>query len=349
MHILDPLLDLKTAAGAGALSIAGVAVAVRQTRLHLPQRRVPLMGLSAAFVFAAQMLQFPIGGGTSGHLIGGVLCSVLLGPSAAVLVITSVLTVQCLVFADGGVLALGANVFNMAIVNSVGGYLVYRAVRSVIPGRRGLLTGVAFASWFATVLAAVVCAGQLAAAHTVSWSIVFPAMAGVHMFIGVGEAAITTLVIVTILRTQPELIAGERTLPADGEPAAFHAMAPGSTPRRRGEFILYGLLICLGMAIFIAPFASTLPDGLESVEKRLGFQEHRNREVTVASPLSDYRVPGVGSASVATAIAGCIGTIVVFGLGWLMARILAPNAGIGAVQLATAAADSEDDREAGHA
>src|SRR5512143_666441 len=126
MHIPDGFLDAKTAIATGGLALAGLGVALRQARLSLPPRRVPLLGLAAAFVFAAQMLNFPVAGGTSGHLVGGVLACVLLGPSAAVLALTSVLIVQCLLFADGGVLALGANVFNMAIVGSVAGYGIYR-------------------------------------------------------------------------------------------------------------------------------------------------------------------------------------------------------------------------------
>src|SRR5437763_9509310 len=126
MHIPDGFLDAKTALCAAAVSSLGVGVALRRARLHLPPRRVPLMGLAAAFVFAAQMLNFPVAGGTSGHLVGGVLTAVLLGPSAAVLVMTCVLIVQCLMFADGGLMALGANVFNMAIVSVCGGYAVFR-------------------------------------------------------------------------------------------------------------------------------------------------------------------------------------------------------------------------------
>src|SRR2546422_7604656 len=119
MHIPDGFLDPKTALASGALSAVGLTIALRDARRRLPARKVPLMGLSAAFVFAAQMLNFPVAAGTSGHLIGGVLAAVLLGPSAAAVVLTSVLIVQCFVFGDGGVLALGANVFNMGIVSAV--------------------------------------------------------------------------------------------------------------------------------------------------------------------------------------------------------------------------------------
>ncbi len=128
MHVPDGLLDLKTAGTTAVVSLSALTVALRRLRLGLPRRRVPLMGLAAAFLFTAQMLNFPVAGGTSGHLLGAVLAAVLLGPSAAVVVMTAVLLVQCLLFADGGLLALGANVFNMAIVGVLGGLAVYKAV-----------------------------------------------------------------------------------------------------------------------------------------------------------------------------------------------------------------------------
>src|SRR3982751_6133133 len=154
MHIPDGFLDGKTACAAAVLAVGGLATALWHTKHHLPRRRVPLMGLCGAFIFAAQMLNFPVAGGTSGHLIGGVLASVLLGPSAAIIVITAVLIVQCLLFHDGGITALGANILNMGIVSSVGGYFVYRAVWRLIPSAVGRLAAIAFASWVATVLAA---------------------------------------------------------------------------------------------------------------------------------------------------------------------------------------------------
>jgi len=146
MHIPDGFLSSGTAVASGVISAGAIGIALRQTRRHLPPRKVPLMGLAAAFVFAAQMLNFPVAGGTSGHMIGGVLCSVLLGPSAAILVIGCVLFVQCFVFADGGVLALGANIFNMAVVGAVGGYFIYQAVYRAMHNPRGRLVSVAFAS-----------------------------------------------------------------------------------------------------------------------------------------------------------------------------------------------------------
>jgi len=125
MHLPDGFIDTKTAVAAAGLSAVGVGLALRRVKTHLPASKVPLLGLAAAFLFTAQMLNFPVIGGTSGHLVGGTLVAALLGPSAAVVVVTTVLIVQCFLFADGGVLALGANVFNMALVDSAAGYAIY--------------------------------------------------------------------------------------------------------------------------------------------------------------------------------------------------------------------------------
>jgi cobalt/nickel transport system permease protein len=312
MHIPDGFLDAKTSATAGVLSGIALTMAVRNARATLPRRKVPLMGLSAAFVFAAMMLNFPVAGGTSGHIIGGVLCSVLLGPSAAILVITSVLIVQCFVFADGGVLALGANVFNMAVVCSVGGYYVYRLMQRMMPGRRGQLAAVAFASWVATVVASIVCAGELALSKTVPWSVAFPAMAGVHMLIGVGEAIITTLVISAIAKTRSDLLDN---------------LANQEQGRRYREVMVFGLLIALGLALFVAPFACPWPDGLDHVAEKLGFRDHEVATRVLPSPMRDYLFPGIKSAGTATAIAGLIGTLITFGLSLLFARALVPRSG----------------------
>src|SRR5215472_4804475 len=209
MHLPDGFLDAKTALLTTGAAGAGVGIALRQARATLAPRQMPMLGLAAAFVFAAQMLNFPVVGGTSGHLVGGVLTAILLGPSAAVLVITCVLIVQCLMFADGGLTALGANVFNMAIVSVCGGYFVFRLIRRLIPTaeeHRSTVCAAAFAGWVGTVLASVSCAGQLALSKTVPWSIAFPAMANVHMLIGIGEGLATGLITLAVLRARPQLV-----------------------------------------------------------------------------------------------------------------------------------------------
>jgi cobalt/nickel transport system permease protein len=283
-----------------------VGLALRQVRRRLPTRRVPLLGLAAAFLFAAQMVNFPVPGGTSGHLAGGVLAAALVGPSAAIVVLTTVLIVQCFLFADGGILALGANVFNMAIVGAGGGYIIYRAVRRWVPGTRGRVAAVAFAGWCSTVLAAVSCAGQLAWSGTVGWGAAFTAMGSVHMVIGIGEGLIGALVLLAIQRVRPEL--------AD---ASGDALVDASARRP----YLYGLVAALGLAFFVAPFACPWPDGLESVAVKLGF-EHKAVPPPMPVPAAGYQAPGMHWAVGATALAGAAGTVVVFGMALLLARVL---------------------------
>jgi cobalt/nickel transport system permease protein len=309
MHIPDGFLDSKTAVATGVLAATGLAVALRHARLRIPPRRVPLLGLAAAFVFAAQMINFPVAGGTSGHLIGAVLAGALLGPSAAVIAISAVLLVQCLMFADGGISALGANIFNMGLIGGVGGWLIYQAVRRVVRGLFGCVLAAAFAAWCSTVLAAVACAGELAVSRTVGWSLVLPAMAGVHMLIGGGEALITALVLVGIARTRPDLLQSDTVADAG---------------RSYGTVLAYGVVIALGLALFASPFASQWPDGLDKTAEALGFEVRASAPI-VPAPLPDYAMPGIHWSAMSTAIAGAVGTIVVFVLAWLVARALVPN------------------------
>lgn len=309
MHVPDGFLDTKTAVATGLLAATGLAVALRQARRNLPSGRVPLLGLSAAFVFAAQMINFPVAGGTSGHLIGAVLVASLLGPSAALIVIAAVLIVQCLMFADGGISALGANIFNMGVIGGAGGWAVFFLVSRAVKGFFGCVLAAAFAGWCSTVLAAVACTGELAVSHTVRWAVALPTMAGVHMLIGIGEGLITALVLVGIGRARPELL----------QPGA----AIG-TPRAYGAVVAYGGLIALGLALFASPLASSWPDGLDRTAELLGFHDKGTGSI-LPSPMPDYEMPGLRGSVLATSIAGAVGTIVVFSLAWLLARALVPK------------------------
>lgn len=311
MHLPDPFLDAKTAALSAVAASAGVALAVRRVRVAIEPRQMPLLGLAGAFVFAAQMLNFPIPGGTSGHLIGGVLTAILLGPAAAVLVLTCVLIVQCLMFADGGVLALGANVFNMGLVSVCGGYLVFRAVRwslRTMDDRRSTVLAAAFAGWSGTVLASATCAGQLALSGTAPWGVTFPAMLNIHMLIGVGEGLATGLIVFALSKAKPELLRGARE------------SLPGAERRNLAAF---GLLICVGLAAFVAPFASPWPDGLERVAETLGFAAESPQHALPA-PMADYQAPWLRSAVLGTAIAGLLGTFLAFGASYALARVVVP-------------------------
>ena len=368
MHIPDGFLDPKTAIATGAMALAGLGVALRQARISLPPRRVPLLGLSAAFVFAAQMLNFPVAGGTSGHLIGAVLTGSLLGPSAAVIVLSAVLIVQCFMFADGGVTALGANVFNMAVIDGVGGWAVYHAVSRMVSGLFGRVLAATFAGWCSTVLAAIACAGELAVSHTVAWRAAFPAMAGVHVLIGIGEGIITALVLAAIGKARPDLLGlaelrgfevilpaqptaindSAETVPPPPTPSSAEAngMAmpihtayrqptrgncPAATPahpvHREGiiSLVVFGLLISLGLALFVAPFACSWPDGLDKTAQALGFEHHARQTPLLPAPAPQYKIPWLGSETMATSVAGAAGTVLVFGLAWVLARVLVPG------------------------
>jgi cobalt/nickel transport system permease protein len=306
MHIPDGFVDAKTAVASAAISSVGLAVALRRVRLELPARRMPMLGLSAAFLFAAQLVNFPVAGGTSGHLMGGVLVAALLGPSAAMVVMATVLVVQCLLFGDGGLSALGANMFDMGLLGTGGGYLIHRMVAKLLGGLRGQVAAIAFAGWCSVVLAAVGCAGQLAWSQTLAFSTGFVVMAGVHMLIGLGEGLISAVVFLAIRRVRPDLAASVEKSGRQGGSAGAWG---------------YGVLAALGIALFVAPFASPWPDGLESVAMRLGFAHKANGAILPAA-VPDYHLPGVHSATVATALGGALGTVVVFGLALLLGRVL---------------------------
>lgn len=206
MHIPDGFLSPPVWASAWAISVGGISYALKKVRDSLRDKMVPLMGIMAAFIFAAQMLNFPVLGGTSGHLLGGVLAAVFLGPYAGAIVLAVVLIVQCIIFQDGGITALGANIFNMSIVGALGGYYVYNILRKAISGKKGVFIGSVVAAWLSIVVASAVCALQLALSGTSPLYIVLPAMVIVHAFIGIGEAIITVLVVSFVLKVRPDLI-----------------------------------------------------------------------------------------------------------------------------------------------
>ncbi len=299
MHISDGFLDVKTSAVTAVLAVSGIALALREVKRSLPPRKMPLLGVAAAFIFAAQMLNFPVVAGSSGHLTGGALAAILLGPGPAVVVMSAVLILQCFLFADGGVTALGANLFNMAVVAPCAGYAVFGGLQRVTgTSRRGTLVATAAAAWCSTVLTALFCSLELAFSGAASFRVVVPAMLGIHALIGVAEAVITTLIVRAVL-------AGDSVW----QPAS------GTRLDSRTGFAL-ALLVSLALALFVAPFACPWPDGLESVAERLGFSV-RASVTPAAAPLPDYTVPGMGRHVVlATALAGAVGTAAVFLLFW---------------------------------
>lgn len=231
MHIPDGFIDAPVSLLAGAVAVAGVAWCLKRTSDTLDDRQIPVVGLVAAFVFAAQMLNFPVASGTSGHLFGGVLAAVLVGPYAGALAMTVVLGVQALVFADGGLSALGLNVVNMALVGALGGYALFVVLRRLLgTSDRALVVAAGVAAGLAPTMATAVfmleyLAGGNGAASTVT---VAGAMFGVHLLIGVGEGVITALAVSAVLASRPDLVYGRpaRELEAGPSPAPAAITVP---------------------------------------------------------------------------------------------------------------------------
>lgn len=227
MHIPDGFLTTPVNSVTAAISLACVALAIRQTNKTLEEKQVPLLGVAGAFLFAAQMLNFPVAGGTSGHLLGALLASLLLGALPGTLVIGVVLGIQCLLFADGGITALGSNFFNMAIIGGLGGVAIFSLLHALFPkNRSGLLSAVAGGAWASVLLAAAACAVELALSGTAPLHAVLPAMLGVHLVIGIGEALITVAVVAAVLNTRPDLLPSHllpKAADAEKPPAALAA------------------------------------------------------------------------------------------------------------------------------
>ncbi|WP_372789538.1 energy-coupling factor ABC transporter permease [Paraconexibacter sp.] len=217
LHIPDGFLSGPVAAGSAILALGAVALALRIADRTIDDAQVPLLGVVAAFVFVAQMLNFPVAGGTSGHVLGAALAAVLLGPWTACLVMTVVVATQALAFADGGVGALGANVLNLGVLGALVSGFLLAAVVHARPSRTVYLAAVGVAAWLAVMLAAVATSVELALSGTVPLHVVLPAMLGVHALIGVGEALVTVAAVSGLLAARPDLVhLGGRTFPGPG-------------------------------------------------------------------------------------------------------------------------------------
>jgi cobalamin biosynthesis protein CbiM len=211
MHIPDGFINIPTAAASAALAATGLGYSVRAAREKLDEKAAPLVGLVAVFIFAGQMINFPVAAGTSGHLLGGALAAVLVGPHAASLALTVVMAIQALLFADGGLTALGLNIFNMSIVAVWGGYGAFLLMRKIFRyTRTSVMVGSAVGAFLSVPLAATFFSIQYAIGGqgTFAASTVFAAMFTTHLLIGIGEAIITTLTVGAILKTRPDLVFG---------------------------------------------------------------------------------------------------------------------------------------------
>ncbi len=298
LHVPDGFLNIPISVLCWIVTLIVLYFAVKQAQLDFDERLVPLAGIMAAFIFAGQMLNFPVAGGTSGHLVGATLAFVVLGPWVGLLAMTAVISLQALLFQDGGLVVMGANILIMGIVPGFVGYGVFQMVKNQA---RGVQLGVtAVAAWASVMIAALVTALLLGFSGTTSLGIAIPAMLGIHALIGIGEALITVAALSFIMQTRPDLLRD-------------------SSPAGSGRWIVAGLVLALAV-VFLAPLASGSPDGLEWVAEQAGFID-----TALDAPfeiLPDYTIPALGETGLSTIVAGIVGALVVAGITFGLGRVL---------------------------
>lgn len=305
MHIPDGFVSVPVAAATSVMSVAALSLAFKQAQETFGNRRAPILGLTTAFIFAAQMINFPVAGGTSGHLLGGTLAAIVLGsPWAATLSIATVLIIQAVLFADGGITALGANILNMAIVGVWVGWVLTQTLQRLFGGSQGRLPLAAgIAAGVSVVVASVACAIELALSGTAPVAIVLPAMTGIHILIGIGEGLITAGVFTYLIKARPDLL-------------------PGEQQKFQGWLVpIVSIFLVAGV---LSLFASAWPDGLEKVAENLGFIGLSEQvRVVMPTPLADYGIEGLGT--IGTSIAGLVGATVCFAVAFGIGKVVKPK------------------------
>lgn len=298
MHIPDGFLSLIVSIICWVITASVVGLAISRTNKSLGEKQIPLMGVMAAFIFAAQMINFPVAGGTSGHLLGGAMAAIVLGPWAGMLVMTSVIAVQALLFQDGGLVVMGANILNMGLVTAAVGYGLYRSAAGRSKSVKLAVAGVA--AWLSVMTGALLTSLQLWLSGTSDLQIVIPAMLGVHALIGVGEALITVSALAFILQTRPDLL-GETS----------------ESAKASRNWVYIGGLISI-IVVLLSPLASADPDGLERVATDMGFINAG--QSAPYSIIPDYTIPFMGETALSTILAGVIGVIAVGAVIMLIGR-----------------------------
>ena len=301
MHIPDGFLSVLLSIVLWVISVVLIGIALRKTGQTIGERQVPLMGVLAAAIFAGQMLNFSVTGGTSGHLLGAAIAAILLGPWPAVLVMTSVVAVQALLFQDGGILALGANLFNMAIIGPFVAYALFTLLMKLFKKQTwGLFIAGFIAAWSSIFIASLACALQLALSGTSPANIAVPAMGAIHALIGIGEGLITIGALAFIFAARKDLL-----------------IADANKPARNIGVVVGGLLLSLVLVV-LSPLASSHPDGLEWVAEKHGFIEAAREAFYNIVP--DYSMPGISNPALATIAAGILGAVIVFCVAYGIAR-----------------------------
>ncbi|MCI0689108.1 MAG: energy-coupling factor ABC transporter permease [Sporichthyaceae bacterium] len=329
MHLPDGFLDAPTSIATGVVAAAAVTVALRKVRAEQEEKAAPLAGLTAAFIFAVQMLNFPVGVGTSGHLLGGALAAILVGPWTAILCMSVVLLVQGLLFADGGLTALGTNITLMGVIAALVGWVVVRAMLGALPKRTASVVPAAFVAALVSVpVASLAFVGLYAigGAADLSLGALTASMVGWHTLIGLGEAVITAATVSAVVSVRPDLVYAARGLqPAlelrrPGMPVPQPVPATVPAPATRGSLrpvLLIGGTVALLLAGGVSLFASSNPDGLEYVAGEKGFLETARDHVFGDLPLADYGEVG----GIPVGIAGILGVLVTIAVGWFLVRL----------------------------
>ncbi|MCX5169571.1 energy-coupling factor ABC transporter permease [Streptomyces antibioticus] len=321
MHVPDGFINAPTSAVAGVVAAGAIAVSLRGARRELDDRTAPLAGLVAAFIFAVQMLNFPVAAGTSGHLLGGALAAILVGPFTGVLCVSVVLLMQGILFADGGLTALGVNITVMAGVTTVVAYAVFRGLLKVLPRSRRSVTAASFTAALLSVPAAALTFTLIywiGGTTDIPIGKVATAMVGVHVLIGIGEAVITALTVGAVIAVRPDLVHGARGLTprlqlrvngelVDAPPAEEAPTAPVAARTSRRTLWISGLVTSLVLAGFVSFYASANPDGLEKVAADKGIDKKVEEHAAADSPLADYGVKDVTNARLSGGLAGVIG------------------------------------------
>jgi cobalt/nickel transport system permease protein len=295
MHIPDGFISVPLSIFFWIISILVIGYALKRVSADLGERQVPLIGVLAAAIFAGQMLNFAVAGGTSGHLIGAALATILLGPWAAMVILTCVISIQALIFQDGGLLVLGTNIFNMAIVAVAVSYMVYHTIRWLAGSKSWSVYASSFiAAWTSVFVAALGTAIELAASGTSPANIAIPAMGGIHALIGIGEGLITVGALAFLHASRRDLLLSDETSP------------------QRGRLVwVAGLALALLLAV-ASPLASRHPDGLMRVAAQYGFLTNAKEPIFKLIP--HYLIPGVANTTLATILAAVVGTLIVFGV-----------------------------------
>ena len=302
MHLPDGFISIPVAVTTGILSGGVLFISFKQSLTSERYKHASILGLTTAFIFSAQMINFPVIAGTSGHLLGGGLAGILLGnPWSAIQSISTVLIIQAVLFADGGITALGANILNMGIISVWISWLLTKTLHRLMGGSKKYLPiAGGFGAGISVIGTSIACGIQLALSGTSNINLVLPAIAGIHLFIGLGEGVITWSILSFLVKVRPDLLPGEEK--------KFHSF-------------LIPIVLIFFLSGILSLFASAYPDGLETVAESLGFSRTVNSSlINIETPFSKYEINGLGD--IGKSITGLLGSFICFFMAFNISKIL---------------------------